>query len=239
MSYKKLLFALLIATLLPLTSLAVDIEKEKGTVTINVYDENNQKFSGNWFLHQGTSTKGRIVRNGTSGETFDIDDGNYYLEAQRKNSRYNYYIIYSNNPQTLEIDGEITYKIQYFKTQEDFETAKANGDTTPTPTPTPEPPTPTPAPTPTPEPPTPTPTPIPTPTNPTADRDYLGPDPSSSNYVPLFNISPVDNATEQTTESENELSQNLPLQLAETGNPALLLLVISGLAGGLAVRKRK
>jgi len=56
--------------------------------------------------------------NGSGGETFSAPAGTYYLEYRNVPPTYNFRSLRSDNPQTLEIGGTITFNIQYFKTEE-------------------------------------------------------------------------------------------------------------------------
>ncbi len=231
--------ALFVMAFLPLSALAQQ-SNENGTVKIIITDENRNPFSGNWFLHQGTSIKGHLVRNGSSGEEFSMPAGHYYLEAQRKSSRYPLVWLKSVNPQTLEAGKTLRWELQYFKTQEELDAAK----NAPAPAPTSAPTAPASKPEPNPAPkPTPTLLPAKTTTSPAVKRT-VSINPNSYKTVPDFNSSPTTSDTttashEVVPQSEALVPREAGMQLAQTGNPALLLLVFSGLMGGLAVRKRK
>lgn len=123
---KKLSIALaagLFAMLVPVAAMA---ESPQGTVTVSIQDAAGQAFSGDWYLHQGTTINGFLVRNGSAGETFDVNVGNYFLEVRGLAGDHPYYTIYSDNPQTVEENQSITYNVQYFETEEQMLIATGN-----------------------------------------------------------------------------------------------------------------
>lgn len=233
---------------------AAPVVPDTGNVEIRVIDEKNQKFSGNWYLHQGVNEKGMVLRNGSSGEKFSMPVGNYYLEAQRKDALHPYYFLMSKNPQTLPGGESILFEIQYFPTEEARDAAEKNyteGQSVSAPTPNPAP-APAPAPIPAPAPaPAPTPTvkkapitekaPVSAPTESkttetakkavkkdTTSRTYLGP-------RVILRPQVTENQPAETAADETKK----PLELAATGAPGVLLLMtISGLIGGVVTRKK-
>lgn len=114
---------LISALFLPSTLFA---ESPKGTVIINVLDEDGQPFSGEWYLHTGTSVNGLVKRNGSVGETFQADAGSYFLEVRGLPGDHPYTWLFSDNPQTLDEDASITFTTQYFETEEAMLTASGN-----------------------------------------------------------------------------------------------------------------
>jgi len=106
---------LLVATLIPMQSLAAE-PTDMGKITVDVRDENGVKMIGDWYLHQGTTDQGLVLRNGTKGEEFNFTAGVYFIEV-RNLKLYPFYKVFSGNPQTLKIGGAITYTVQYFKTE--------------------------------------------------------------------------------------------------------------------------
>lgn len=98
----------------------------QGKVIVSVADDQNQAFSGEWYLHSGTTSTGSLVRNGSSGESFNIDAGTYYLEVRGLVHTYPYYYVFSSNPQILAENDTITFNVQYFKTQDAMLTASGH-----------------------------------------------------------------------------------------------------------------
>jgi len=129
-----LFIALLTAMLIPFGSLSAD--QPKGTVVITVQDENGEAFSGDWYLHSGTTINGFVLRNGSAGEVFQKESGSYFLEVRNLFGSHPYHLLYSDNPQFLLEDETITFNVQYFKTEEQMLIASGN--------PPPEPPAPEP-----------------------------------------------------------------------------------------------
>lgn len=239
-----LLTALLLS--FPYSALMADAASTQGKVIINVLDENNKPYSGNWYLHQGITDNGLLVRNGSSGETFTVQEGIYFLTVYKKDYFRPYHVIYSTNPQTLTANETITFNVQYFKTEEEManaeapsvtETATEDTSTVSTPdtsssdtgtvttedsedsettisdadTDEPE-----------------------TPQSPTYSRTYMGPRVTSRNLPTSETSAPTGSGS-----SASGISVNQAHQLAQTGSPAFLLFVFSGLLGGFAVRRKK
>ena len=232
---KYFLLTLLIVALLPINSLtdlsvralaASDEEVNLGTININLYDQNYDDFRGDWYLHQGTTIMGRVVRNGTSDETFDIENSVYFLEIRKIWETHPFYLVHSDNPQTLEAGGNITFNVQYFETEEQMLARIDSGDQPPAPEPEPEPEEP--APEPEPEEPAPEPEPEPDPED---SRTYMGPEgthpPAAPAPAPA--PAPVYAAPDFST----------PPVLAQTGAPVLMFLAGSVLLGGLITRRKK
>lgn len=117
--------ALLVTITVPSPSLAEDLTN--GTIIIKVIAENGENVSGNWYLHRGTTENGYLIRNGSFGETFQAEEGYYYLDVRGLSNRP-YFIRYSKNPQFLYGGSTITFSVQYFKTQEEM--LAASGDPT-------------------------------------------------------------------------------------------------------------
>lgn len=229
---KYFLLTLLIATLLPINNLAdlsvralatSDEEASLGTININLYDQNYEDFIGNWYLHQGTTIKGRLIRNSISDETFDIENGVYFLEVRKIWKTHPFYLVHSDNPQTLEAEGEITYNVQYFETEEQMLARMNDGDLPPEPEPNPAPePEPVVEPEPEPEP-----EPVVV-VDPADSRTYMGPEGTRPPATPA--PAPVVYVVEEFS---------TPPALAQTGAPALMLLIGSAIFGGLIAKRRK
>ena len=232
---KNLIIIIALLFSFPSSAIMADVSTQ-GKVIINVYDENSKPYVGNWYLYQGINDKGMTLRNGSSGETFTFQAGTYFLNVYKKDTIRPYHVIYSNNPQTLKANETITYNVQYFKTAEEMANASAPTVTEPAPV---ETVTTTP--------------PIVSETtesvdtaatdsdtgasdsseSPTLSRTYMGPRVTLAD-LPNTSVSP---ATDSGSSSGG--SENLPLQLAQTGSPALLILIFSGLLGSIAVRRKK
>lgn len=130
--FKKILAMLAIAFLMPVNTFASG--HDRGTITINVYDEQFEEIRGQWFLHRGPNDDGLLMRNGTGSETFQIEDGIYYLKVLRIfNDNFEvdhpFYLINSENSQFLEVNETIRFDVQYFKTEEAM--LLASGETLP------------------------------------------------------------------------------------------------------------
>lgn len=117
-----LFVALLTLGFVPLGTFA----ESTSTVIISVQDQDNLALSGDWYLHQGTTINGFLVRNGSAGETFQVDSGSYFLEVRNLMGSYPYYLLHSDNPQFVEEDAMITYNVQYFETEEQMLIASGN-----------------------------------------------------------------------------------------------------------------
>lgn len=235
---KYLLLTLFIATLLPINNLAdlsvralaaSDEEASLGTINVNLYDQNYEDCGGDWYLHQGTTIKGLIKRNGISDETFDIENGVYFLEVRKIWETHPFYLVHSDNPQTLEAEGDVTYNVQYFETEEQMLARMDAGDQPPAPEPTPEP-------------------------DPEIDEPEPEPEPvvDSEPVEPVVVVDPADSRTYMGPEGTHPPAApapaptayvveefSTPPALAQTGAPALILLIGSAIFGGLIARKRK
>ncbi len=117
-----LFVALLTLGFIPLGTFA----ESTSTVIISVQDQDNLALSGDWYLHQGTTINGFLVRNGSAGETFQVDSGSYFLEVRNLISSHPYYLLHSDNPQFVEEDATITFNVQYFETEEQMLIASGN-----------------------------------------------------------------------------------------------------------------
>ncbi len=104
-------------------AIAADYDPNKGTVVVNVADGNGTAIPGNWYLHQ-FNINGTVPRNGSSGETFQIASGTYYLEA-RLAGIYKAYWLKSTNPQSVSAGQTITFDLAYYATQEAKEIAQS------------------------------------------------------------------------------------------------------------------
>lgn len=123
---KKLSITLLVTVFalgfLPLASGAA----MEGTITVSVQNEDEDGFSGDWYLHQGTTISGMLIRNGSSSETFDVDTGTYYLEVRGVPNDRPYYYLHSENPQTVDEGETVIFNVQYFETEGEMLTASGN-----------------------------------------------------------------------------------------------------------------
>ena len=104
---------------------AASAETPKGTVIINVLDENGELFSGDWYLHMG-GINGLVKRNGSASETFSADAGSYFLEVRSLPGDHPYSWLFSENPQLVEEGATVTFTAQYFETEEAMLTASGN-----------------------------------------------------------------------------------------------------------------
>jgi len=118
----SLFVALLTVGLVPFGTLAA----ETGTVTISVQDEHGDAFSGDWYLHRGTTINGYLVRNGSSGEMFQVESGYYFLEVRNIPGDGPYYLVHSDNPQMVEAGASETFNVEYFETAEAHAIASGN-----------------------------------------------------------------------------------------------------------------
>lgn len=107
-----------------------------GTIVVTVVDQNDREISGLWFLHQGTTKSGAVIRNGSFGETFREANGNYFLTAEPKRG-YERFEITSENPQTLIPKGTIAFTLVYYEdgyaASREAQAVTAPGSETPTP----------------------------------------------------------------------------------------------------------
>lgn len=107
--------AFALALLIPLSSFATN-----ETVTVNVQSETGSAFSGEWTLYEGSNDSGTVFWNGNASETFDVNEGTYFLKVFPLGIAYPYVAVKSRNPQTVSTDGTVTFEIQYFKTENDM-----------------------------------------------------------------------------------------------------------------------
>lgn len=222
--------------MIPFVNIAAGAEDiDTGTIVVNVTNQAGELVVGNWYLHQG-GISGLVPRNGSSGETFQIKSGVYYLEAQPA-TYYKARSIDGDNPKTLSAGGTVTFHVIYYPTQE-AKDAALSGESAPTPAPAPEP---TPAPTPAPEPeqvsePAPTPAPEPEDTSmPVYVPDFSTPPVSD---VPDFSTPPQTSGSGQAANPYQEEWNVAGLQLAQTG-PGLLFMLIPSALGGLYFANRR
>lgn len=120
----KKLFAASLAIMLIVPLGGLLAADEKGEITIEVINESGEPYVGSWFLHQGPNQLGIIKRNGSSGETFKMDTGRYFIVANGKGT-HRYTQVISENPQSIKVNGEITYKVQYFKDESERNKVRA------------------------------------------------------------------------------------------------------------------
>jgi hypothetical protein len=119
-----LIILFLLMTIVPFTGFAADDEDpDLGTIVINIMDQNGEDAVGSWYLHQG-GINGTVPRNGSSSETFKVEEGAYYLEI-RWTDYYKAYYLSGDNPKTLLPGGTTTFNVTYYPTQEDKEAALA------------------------------------------------------------------------------------------------------------------
>ena len=121
-SFKKLLVLLLVLLMLPLFAFAYEEDPTKGTVNVKIINQQGEPISGSWYLHRG-GLNGQTVRNGLSGETFQVDPGSYYLELRKVFSpeRYDVYVHVSEDTQWVDAEEVITFTGKYYETQEDYD----------------------------------------------------------------------------------------------------------------------
>lgn len=112
---KRALAVLAITALFPLNSFAAN-----ETVTVDVQNEAGSAFSGEWTLYEGSSDSGTVFWNGNASETFDVNEGTYFLKVFPIGAAYPYVAVKSSNPQTVSTDGTVTFEVQYFKTENDM-----------------------------------------------------------------------------------------------------------------------
>jgi hypothetical protein len=230
--FKKIILIAILFLILPNASKAAD-EINLGKIIVNIHDENNNAYVGNWFLHNGITANGTVVRNGSSGETFNLEAGTYFIEAQKSDNIRPYRLIRSDNPQTVTAGETITFDIQYFQTEDQ----KNNPGTFAEPViaePAAEP------------------APIVIAPAPSADytadttaSDDNAEDTSSSDQFGRTYMGPeepiaISAPAEPTETVTDEIDQATPIELAKTGPEAsLLLLAISGLLGGIITMRKK
>jgi len=232
---KPLKYMILIIFLLfafPASAFTAEVNNQ-GTIIINVYDENNKPYIGNWYLYQGTTNSGQLVRNGSSGEKFSFPAGVYFLEVLKKEIRYPYHMIRSDNPQTLIAGQTITYYAQYFQTSEQMANPPAlSGPSAPAETSGTSESSVSPDTSSTDTEATDTSAGSASPAEPTGtiySRTYMG---------PRVTMEDVTGGSAPTSSGSGGLSSQ-PLQLAQTGSPAFLLLIFSSLIGGIAIARKK
>lgn len=122
-SLRKITVLILIILIIPFIALAEEGD-DLGTITINTVAQDNNAISGKWYLHRG-GANGTVVRNGLSGETFNVEVGTYYLEARRTSGGdvYKAYQITTENPQSVAAGESATFNVRYYRTQEDLDAA--------------------------------------------------------------------------------------------------------------------
>lgn len=113
--YKRVLMAFALTLLIPLSSFAAN-----ETVTIDVQNEAGSAFSGEWTLYEGSNDSGTVFWNGNGSETFDVNEGTYFLKVFPIGTAYPYVAVRSSNPQTVSTDGTVNFEVQYFKTENDM-----------------------------------------------------------------------------------------------------------------------
>lgn len=117
---RKLLVVAIMVLFMPLASFAAIAEPELdpnlSNVIINIEDQFGEPISGNWYLYRG-STRGGVVRNGLSGETFQVSPGNYLLEVRMPTGPISYesYKLLSEKIQEVKAGETIIYNIEYTK----------------------------------------------------------------------------------------------------------------------------
>ncbi|MBU0577834.1 hypothetical protein KJ742_05195 [Patescibacteria group bacterium] len=114
--------SLFILSFIPFVTFAEE-DPSLGTITINTRNQEGEAITGNWYLHQGGTINGSVIRNGLSGETFQVDPGSYYLEARKATGIYDFYDVYqitTENPQSVVAGGITTFNITYYETEEDM-----------------------------------------------------------------------------------------------------------------------
>lgn len=122
---KNISLFLCILAILPLG--LTHAQSNMGQMQINVYDENNEPFSGIWYLHQGPNDNGLTIRNGSLGETFVLNEGYYTLVAHGKTYQHPYVVIHSDNPQQVVAGKVAVFNVQYFATEEEMLAATGEG----------------------------------------------------------------------------------------------------------------
>lgn len=233
--------------LIPLVAKAQIGDGERGRVTVNVYNQDGEPYVGHWYLHLGTTKNNRVIRNGLRGKSVNLEWGDYYLDVWKVEKTGQYYLIHSENPQRLLPGEEITFNVQYFKTEEQYERALnpieplAATEPEPTPAPTEEPEI--------------------ADEEPTTEEpiiEEITPEPASyvDPYAELraererenaiaFNrllAEPeVETIETESREFEGTLSLNAGerMELAVTGNPLLTTLLVSMGLGALTTRRRR
>jgi hypothetical protein len=226
--FTQLIILFVLLTAVPLTIFAADYENpDLGTIVINIKNQNGESIVGNWYLHQG-GINGPVPRNGSSGETFKLEDGIYYLEV-RFTDYYKAYYLSGDNPKTL-LPGDIaTFSVTYYPTQEDME-ASLSAEV-PEPEPEAEPviePEPEPEAEPVIEP--------EVTVIPVYAPDFSTPPVSD---VPDFSTAPATSGTGQIAGASEDYDWDIAgIQLAQTG-PGLLFLLVPSVIGGLCVATRR
>jgi hypothetical protein len=228
--FKKLILIALLLLILPAGTHAAD-QSNSGKIIINVRDENNNPYVGNWFLYNGSTNKGMMVRNGSGGETFNFDPGIYFIEAQPKETIRPYRLIRSDNPQALATGETITFDIQYFQTEDQKNSPQVPVAPATTAEIAPQEPI---AIAPAPEN---TIAPAPAPVDNSTDTSAQ--DPNGRTYMGPEAISEPISAPITDTTPDTASNTTKPKELAKTGSPVLLLFAFSGLLGGVVSRKKK
>ncbi|MFH1012617.1 MAG: hypothetical protein V1760_02615 [Candidatus Peregrinibacteria bacterium] len=88
--------------------------RSNGDVIIQVVDQDGVDMGGVWFLHEGTGDKGSVIRNGTYGEAFRLEQGTYFLRGQNKKG-YEDFQVTSENPQAVIPRGTVVFTLAYYK----------------------------------------------------------------------------------------------------------------------------
>ncbi|PIZ74322.1 hypothetical protein COY07_00855 [Candidatus Peregrinibacteria bacterium CG_4_10_14_0_2_um_filter_43_11] len=112
-TFKIVLVSLAVALALPFIAFAAEPTPTTGTVVIQVMDQDSKPIGGYWFFRQG-GEQGAIVRNGTTGETFQREWGIYYLQGQNKKG-YESFELTNANPQEVVVGETTTYTLVYYK----------------------------------------------------------------------------------------------------------------------------
>jgi len=108
---KIVAFALAFGLMAPAITLAQSANAS-GTITVSVSDQDGKSMTGSWFLYQGVSDAGLLIRNGSVGESFQIAPGNYFLKTQSV-AGYNSGMVTTSNPQSLTDGGHVRFRISY------------------------------------------------------------------------------------------------------------------------------
>ena len=117
-------FAITLAAMLIIPLGTLFAASEKGSIVVQVVDENNKPFIGQWALYQGPNSLGYAKRNGSKAENFNFNTGVYFIVANGKGT-HRYTQVISANPQTLKENGKVIYKLQYFKTKAERDKVRA------------------------------------------------------------------------------------------------------------------
>lgn len=249
---KKTFLIFLCLLILPLSVFAAygDDPDLQGTIVITLKDAKGENVKGDWYLHQGSSQEGLVVRNGIGSDKFLKNPGNYFLEI-RNTKTHGAYTLEENPAQSLNTKETITYHITYYIDEEaklaaeEIARLRELGPAEPEPEPEEAEPKTEPEPQPEPQPETkkePKAEPAPKPDN---KPIVYAPDFSTP---PDLEVLPFDKAPTNSTNLAQKNSQaevagiNESLKvmptLAQTGSSGLILLLPSVL-GGLAFRRKR